>query len=907
MRLLSLPILCSLFTLLLPAQTGAVRRTANPHGPLKIACESCHTASGWRPIRPQPEFDHNTQTSYPLRGMHEGVACNSCHVDRVFANAAHACSACHADIHRRQFGANCHQCHSVQGWKTAVRQNRDHFNRFPLIGAHSSAPCESCHKSAASGIFSGLSTECAACHVKDFQQAKVPPHNASFPRQCDQCHSMDSWKGAKFDHAAITKFALSGAHARLECRSCHTGGQFSGTPADCFSCHTQQFNATQNPNHVQAGFPRDCSTCHNTSQWKGAVFDHTARTKFALTGAHVQAQCSGCHVGGRFAGTPQNCDSCHLDAFNKTSNPNHSASNFPRDCSQCHTTTQWKGAKFDHNLSRFSLTGAHARVECASCHVGGRFTGTTQACEGCHMDAFNAVTSPNHVVAGFPKDCAQCHTTAQWKGAKFDHNTSTKFPLTGAHVQTQCNACHVGGSFAGTAQNCEGCHLATFNQTSNPNHTAAAFPKDCAICHTTTQWKGAKFDHATATRFPLTGAHASVQCTQCHVNSRYAGIGQTCEGCHLDAFNTAANPNHAAAGFPKDCAVCHTTTHWKGARFEHTTMTKFALTGAHVNTQCASCHKNNVFQGTAAACEGCHLDAFNKTTNPNHVSAGFPKDCLQCHTTSQWQGARFDHSKTKFALTGAHGNVQCASCHAGGKFAGTAQACEGCHLPAFNQAANPNHVSAGFPRDCAVCHTTTQWKGARFDHTTMTKFALTGAHVNTQCASCHKNNAFQGTPAVCEGCHLDAFNRTSNPNHVSAGFPKDCLQCHTTSQWQGAKFDHAKTKFALTGAHVNVQCAQCHVSGKYTGTTQTCDGCHLDAFNKTSNPNHVTAGFPKDCTVCHTTLQWKGARFDHTALTKFPLTGAHVNVQCAQCHKSSVFKGTLATCEIGRASCRERV
>ena len=49
-------------------------RTRSPHGNLNIPCENCHVANAWRPIRTQPEFDHN-KTNYPLRGMHEKVLC----------------------------------------------------------------------------------------------------------------------------------------------------------------------------------------------------------------------------------------------------------------------------------------------------------------------------------------------------------------------------------------------------------------------------------------------------------------------------------------------------------------------------------------------------------------------------------------------------------------------------------------------------------------------------------------------------------------------------------------------------------------------------------------------------------------------------------------------------------------
>ena len=126
------------------------------------------------------------------------------------------------------------------------------------------------------------------------------------------------------------------------------------------------------------------------------------------------------------------------------------------------------------------------------------------------------------MAAAFPQDCAVCHTTTQWNGASFNHSTATKFPLTGAHVPLACNQCHTGSTYAGLATTCVSCHLANYQKTTNPNHVAAAFPQDCAVCHTTTQWNGASFNHSTATKFPLTGAHVPLACNQCHAGSTYA-------------------------------------------------------------------------------------------------------------------------------------------------------------------------------------------------------------------------------------------------------------------------------------------------------------------------------------------------------------------------------------------------
>ena len=106
-------------------------------------------------------------------------------------------------------------------------------------------------------------------------------------------------------------------------------------------------------------------------------------------------------------------------------------------------------------------------------------------------------------------------------------------------------------------------------------------------------------------------------------------------------------------------------------------------------------------------------------------------------------------------------------------------------------------------------------------------------------------------------------------------FPPPANSATAMNTWLGAQFDHLKfTGFALTGAHVRLDCTACHVGGKFAGTPATCVGCHLPDFQKTTNPNHVQAGFPQTCQSCHTTAAWQPATFDHNTFTKFPLTGA---------------------------------
>ncbi len=865
--------------------------TTNPHGPsLKTPCGSCHTSTSWSPIRAIPEFDHNRETKFPLRGMHEKVQCGLCHTKLVFTNVGSQCADCHADIHRAQFGAKCDECHNVKGWQDGIKSAREHSARFPLIGAHASVTCDACHVSAAVGRFVGLSTQCASCHINEFNTAASVNHKAAgFSVNCETCHNMTSWLGVVFDHST-TGFVLAGAHATLACAACHVGGQFKGTPADCFSCHVKDFNATNNPPHAAAGFSKDCSTCHNMVNWNNATFNHNL-TPFPLTGAHITVACNACHINGNFTTASTSCFSCHATTFNTTTNPNHVTAGFQTDCSQCHNTTNWQNAKFDHSTSKFPLTGAHITVACTACHIGGQFATAPLVCSGCHLADFQKTNSPNHVAAGYPQDCTVCHTTTAWQPASFDHS-KTGFALTGAHTTVQCQLCHISNNFATTPTQCSGCHLPDYQKTNAPNHAATGIPTTCEACHVTAAWTPASFDHS-KTVFPLTGAHVQVQCTLCHVNGNYTTVPTQCSGCHIPDFNKTTNPNHVTAGFPQDCSLCHTTAVWTPSTFDHS-KTAFPLTGSHVTTACALCHVNNNFKTLPMNCVGCHLIDFQKTTNPNHVTGGFSQDCQVCHSTTNWLNATFDHSKTSFPLTGAHISVQCALCHINNNFTTVPTQCSGCHMTDFNKTASPPHVSAGFPTDCTLCHTTANWTSATFNHST-TGFPLDGGHTSLLCAQCHVNNNYKLTSGACYPCHTADFTATNNPPHASAGFPTDCTLCHTTANWTSATFNHGTTGFPLTGGHTSLLCAQCHVSNNYKLTSGACYPCHTVDYTNTNNPPHASAGFPTDCTLCHTTANWTSATFNHST-TGFPLDGGHVSLQCAQCHVSNNYKLTSGAC-----------
>lgn len=546
-----------LLVLHVPAQgqgpRGSAPQTRNPHGPISIPCENCHTLTSWKPIRAVPEFDHNRETSYPLLGMHAKVDCVQCHTKLVFTNVSTRCSDCHADIHRAQMGANCEQCHSVIGWNVSLQAVRAHENRFPLIGAHAAVDCIACHKNGASGQFTGLSTDCYSCHARDFQNAKTPNHVvASFSTTCQACHGVNTWFQANFDHSA-TGFPLTGAHVSVPCASCHVSNNFSLTGADtaCSACHMKDFQSTTNPNHVLGGFSTTCQTCHSTASWTNATFNHNL-TGFPLTGAHVSVACATCHVNNNFKLSREACIDCHQNDYRGTTNPNHMAAAFPTDCTVCHSTSSWTAAAFNHASTGFALTGAHVSVACASCHVNNNYSLNSTACITCHLTNFTTALTPvNH--AGFPTDCTLCHNTVVWTQGIFNHN-NTPFPLTGAHTSVTCANCHVNNNYTSLPTDCYSCHTTQYQQTTNPNHLAAGFPTTCQSCHTTAAWTGATFNH---TWFSITHGNAQGVCATCHTNSSDYSVFQ-CTGCHTAA---ATNPRHSGVrGYVYNsinCYSCH--------------------------------------------------------------------------------------------------------------------------------------------------------------------------------------------------------------------------------------------------------------------------------------------------------------------------------------------------------------
>jgi hypothetical protein len=790
--------------------------------------------------------------------------------------------------HGRGIGP-CAACHAPDSWRP-VRISKDfrHAEQtFPLEGAHVRTACIACHKNL---VFDKVTNTCASCHTD--------VHQGELGTDCARCHTPRSFvdQGQLRRMHELTRLPLRGAHAAARCDACHTPAvsgqaQYLGRPTACFACHAPDYRQAKSPDHVVAQFSQDCASCHGNSSWRDARFDHSA-TRFALAGAHKAVSCNSCHADKVYRGKSMECVSCHQGDYDRSANPPHSPG-FPTTCTTCHSVVSWKDTKFDHNTTRFALTGSHRTTTCVACHADRVYRGKSMECVSCHQKDYAASVIPPHASLAFPTVCATCHTTAAWPGASYDHSV-TKFALTGAHRTVTCTTCHADKVYHGKPMACASCHQAKFAATVNPPHAAAAFPNTCETCHTTTAWTPGTFNHSN-TRFPLQGAHATALCSACHADGVYRGKPITCISCHQKVYDATVIPPHASLGFSTVCSTCHTsTTTWQGGAFDHAT-TRFPLTGGHRTVSCNGCHADKVFRGKSTVCSSCHQAKYAATSQPPHGAAGFPNTCETCHTTTAWTPATFSHAATRFPLQGVHATTPCMSCHADGVYRGKPITCISCHQQNYNAALIPPHSSLGYSTVCTDCHSSmTTWKGAVFNHQ-LFPFPLTGAHLTVSCNGCHADNVYKGKSTACASCHQTRYAATTNPPHAAAGFPITCETCHTTASWLTATFNHATTRFPLTGGHLTVVCSGCHADGVYRGKTMVCSGCHLAKYTATRSPAHAAAGFPVTCETCHTTTAWMPSTFSH-ATTRFPLTGAHVTVPCTSCHGDGVYRGKTMVC-----------
>ena len=541
--------------------------------------------------------DDCAQCHVRFKRQEQSRLCLDCHKEtRADVNA-------HAGYHGKMKQQDCRECHTEHQGRdmrlyTLDKKQFDHaLTDYPLKAKHQKVECEKCH--VAGKLYRKAPDTCVACHRKDDK------HKGSLGDTCADCHDATSWKDFRYDHGK-TKFALSGKHVDTKCEACHLKGVYKDTPKTCFACHQKDDEQKGHKGH----FGEKCETCHGAKAWKTTTFNHDLDTKYVLNGKHRSVKCTACHTADLYkVKTSKECYACH------SKDDKHKES-LGRDCAKCHAEKSWKESPgFDHAKSDFPLLGKHTKVACKSCHEGTLYKQASKECVACHR-------KDDKHAANLGEKCAECHTDNDWKASRFDHD-KTRFRLKNAHkdAKLKCDSCHKDvKSFRNTALECVACHK------KDDKHEGQVGTQ-CAACHTDLNWKIARFDH-NRTRFALVGRHLLATCKNCHETPRYRDARRDCTACHLKE-----DTHKQTLGVR--CETCHTTRGWKLWDFDHDTATRYRLEGAHRTVACASCHRDPAPVGMAAApltsnCSTCH-----RSTDPHQGRFGLR--CQQCHTTQSWK------------------------------------------------------------------------------------------------------------------------------------------------------------------------------------------------------------------------------------------------------------------------------
>ncbi|MCX6105496.1 MAG: hypothetical protein NTY08_06665 [Proteobacteria bacterium] len=783
------------------------------------------------------------------------------------------------------------------------------------------------------------------------------------------------------------------------CLKCHDAG--NGVPDNkCLECHTEIKKSIARKTGFHALAKGTCLSCHsdhkgrdfNAIAFKQKGFDHK-KTGFALNGGHVGVECSKCHTERRtekpvrrsdthFFGQDSSCVSCHKKDDVHAFPPKWGA----RDCNACHSDKNWKEAFFDHKKETgYSLVGAHAKVSCAECHAPRGKSSVKynfpelkrEGCRTCHAD-FHKENLDGKFKGGA---CESCHGQQSWKIANFNHDI-TGFVLRGAHAKEPCVACHKQPqhvsklkdfNFTGLGTQCSGCHkdYHGFRSEISPKQGMLA---QCQTCHNEIAWMSSiKFNHNTDTKYPIDGKHIGVKCFECHKplaggstpnTARDYSLpeleARTCETCHKSPHDAAKNPVFKTS----KCSACHTTKGWNilpqtaGAGFNHSTMTRFPLTGNHVPLKCAECHLKGGkqiyrFPGEKTQfCEECHKTPHKEQFQPKYLQQA----CVECHNTTKFADIfKYDHNKTQFHLVDAHQKIgqQCVKCHtptkrmlavkpphpAGKYIFGHQQEgyCVECHKNPHKDQFDPQTRSD----NCQQCHNIKSFKDLnQFDHNT-TQFKITGAHtkIKVDCVKCHIKTekmlpVIPPRPAgkfmfdhqetgFCESCHSNVHKEQFSTRFAS----KPCVDCHVTDDFVKRKpFDHSQTDFHITGSHQKIKndCGECHIKTQKNLPTKPpkpaslfqfehqntgfCEACHSNEHQDQFHAKFASQA----CRTCHSTVHFNAPiKFDHNQ-SRYDLKGKHLKVKCEECHKPTAkkfkeaprhHKGTFIFAELQSKDC----
>jgi len=588
-------------------------------------------------------------------------------------------------------------------------------------------------------------------------------------------------------------------------------------------------------------FTSGCGGCHNGNfRDSNAKSQALADMPASYTKGHIptpQQDCDQCHAShdpkGTFAGAvmdhkgiTKDCASCHNANFKPSYGaailfvPEDDANHPPlqgRDCIQCHDTIDFAHYSVDHTTlgpNPDCFTGCHDGSEPAHTN-GALFKGDFPA-PGTHPEPTS-------------NDCSICHTAGgDFAAVAHDHSTDP------AGVACSSSGCH--------ADNTPGIKDKTDRV---PTHPSTA--EECSVCHNTTKFAGAKYDHKDSS-----GADIIANCVQCHDGNGAPGkktghvpSENVCENCHttagfLPAFNYDHNNTYVANS--SACVDCHNGVAATGRPTP-------AQDPNHPqdNTDCGGCHVPDSANGwldvvgydhtgVSKNCNqsGCHVAGGKGkiyTASDNHVPESLG-DCGFCHANTtvngklqadaSFQTGRMDHT----GITGG----ECGYCHKGTDTTYTYKA---------KTVQSSGHQTFSKPFNCTECHTTPKgavttntsgasWTAKTFDHSKYTLTFPYVAHRSTRITSCYQ-------------CH------TAHDDKITY---KDVNNGQTVTNLKALPNDPAPNNLLsiyISPSYKNISGAPASVVS--TNVSPYCGACHLQRYG--NRGDHRSLAQDDNCEVCH--------------------------------------------------------
>jgi hypothetical protein len=835
-------------------------------------------------------FDH-TSTGFPLRGQHQNLKCEQCHLSGVFEGTPRACSVCHIQGNPRSAmympanhiplqssvfrSADCSDCHTENSFGGAHFSHSNVSASSAVVASTGYGSCITCHNG----------TNATGKPAKGHPQTNATGGAAlsMLGFSCDVCHSRASFAGA------FATFPIGHIPTGQACSLCHSGGYsltltqmvHTGITGNCTVCHAADAPATnalqftmtfgtasgypvtleptsQNYHPPTSSFPshftisESCEACHKTPTTPMAPM--AAAGGFAggvMTHAGITSGCARCHYNGSTPG-----DIAFLGITAKgppgTAWAVGAANHIPiagAACEACHSPTSTSTGGFKINASPQLSASGHAvvsSVPCATCHAtGAAFYGVT-----------GLVTQlSNHIPIGSASCSASgCHASDFAAGG---------FKITASPVLSVAGHAVVAGS------TCDSCH----------ENNAADLAFQGVGTNIYVRPGAAAVGLSKADPAHATGTLATQDCAQCH-GTTPPFAGGTLPAAHVPL----PTPQPA-------CAICHAAGYGVGL----STMVHSSVK----SETCTTCHGagKGPFSGTSQGAGGQPKQppgTVGASGAGNHIPVGSADCGTSCHASSdQMTGTGFLLTGTTplLSATGhtAVNTLKCGACHNSGMaWYGVATLVVPPGTVGTLGAAN--HIALG-TGDCSTCHGSTIAVGA-FKIGSTPSLATPGhqAVASVTCASCHATGAaWYGVTSLV----------TQLASHIPIGTAScNASGCHTSNYVTGG--------FHLTGTPGTAS-AVLTATGHTAVASQACTSCHENnAANLTFQgvlgqiylrPGNAAAGLSpvdathatgtlatQDCSQCHnTTGPFVGNKLP-TNHIPLPATGA--GATCSTCHAS---------------------